>query len=236
MSPSALRTALRLGRVSNLPTVWTNVLAGLALAGGPLAPGRVALLGLATSLFYVAGMYLNDAFDRHWDARHRPDRPIPAGEVSAAAVFLAGFAMLGGGLALLALGLPTRPPLYAGLILTALIVVYDFSHKENPLAAVVMALCRVSVYAISALSVAAPPPLPVYLGALALLAYLVVLTTLARKETRRPGLRKVIGALIAGICFLDGAMLLLTGHTLAAAAAVGAFFLTRRLQRSVPGT
>ena len=27
-------TALRLGRVSNLPTVWTNALAGIALSGG----------------------------------------------------------------------------------------------------------------------------------------------------------------------------------------------------------
>ena len=29
--------ALRLGRVSNLPTVWSNSLAGLVLAGGFLA-------------------------------------------------------------------------------------------------------------------------------------------------------------------------------------------------------
>ena len=29
--------ALRLGRVSNLPTVWSNSLAGLVLAGGGLA-------------------------------------------------------------------------------------------------------------------------------------------------------------------------------------------------------
>ena len=32
--------ALRLGRVSNLPTVWTNALAGMVLGGGLLAPGR----------------------------------------------------------------------------------------------------------------------------------------------------------------------------------------------------
>ena len=29
-----LTVALRLGRVSNLPTTWTNVLAGMILAGG----------------------------------------------------------------------------------------------------------------------------------------------------------------------------------------------------------
>jgi len=39
-------TALRLGRVSNLPTVWTNVLAGAVLSGARLAPGRVLALML----------------------------------------------------------------------------------------------------------------------------------------------------------------------------------------------
>ena len=85
-----LRTALRLGRVSNLPTVWTNVMAGLALNGGALTPQVIIPLGVATSLFYVAGMYLNDAFDWRWDAQHRPERPIPAGEISARAVFATG--------------------------------------------------------------------------------------------------------------------------------------------------
>ena len=31
------------------------------------------------SLFYIGGMYLNDAFDREFDARARPDRPDPGG-------------------------------------------------------------------------------------------------------------------------------------------------------------
>jgi 4-hydroxybenzoate polyprenyltransferase len=51
-----LRTALRLGRVSNLPTVWTNVMAGLALNGGTLDPRVILPLGIAVSLFYVAGL------------------------------------------------------------------------------------------------------------------------------------------------------------------------------------
>ena len=46
----------------------------------------------------------------------------------------------------------------------------------------------------------------------------------------------MIGSLVAGIALLDAALLLVTGHELAAALAVGAFFLTRRLQRSVPGS
>ena len=88
------QVALRLGRVSNLPTVWTNTLAGIVLAGGRvLEPWTLPLL-VALSLFYVAGMYLNDAFDAGIDARERPERPIPAGLVSAETVFTLGFAMM----------------------------------------------------------------------------------------------------------------------------------------------
>lgn len=75
----AAGVALRLGRVSNLPTVWTNALAGAALAGGEPWQAAMLPLLLALSLFYVGGMYLNDAFDRDIDARERPARPIPAG-------------------------------------------------------------------------------------------------------------------------------------------------------------
>src|SRR2546425_8066153 len=70
---------LRLGRISNLPTVWTNVAAGIVLAGGTPAAGMLVVLATALSLFYVGGMFLNDAFDRAVDARERPERPIPAG-------------------------------------------------------------------------------------------------------------------------------------------------------------
>ena len=97
-----LAVALRLGRVSNLPTVWTNALAGIVLAGGHVADPRTLPLIAAFSLFYVAGMYLNDAYDAEIDARERPERPIPSGRVSAETVFTAGFAMMALGLALLA--------------------------------------------------------------------------------------------------------------------------------------
>ncbi len=96
-----LRDALILGRVSNLPTVWTNTLVGLALAGGAAGDARTLPLLLALSLFYLGGMYLNDAFDAAGDAVERPERPIPSGRVGRGTVFALGFAMLGGGLALL---------------------------------------------------------------------------------------------------------------------------------------
>jgi 4-hydroxybenzoate polyprenyltransferase len=238
MKRRSLEIALRLGRVSNLPTVWTNVAAGMALAGvGPLPPRLLALLGVAASLLYVGGMYLNDAFDAGWDAVHRPERPIPAGDVGARTVSVAGFAMLGVGVLLVRLATDGHRPLMAALALAVLIVIYDVSHKRNPFAPVIMALCRVTLYLLAALAVT-PASLPgtVYLGAGALLVYIVFLSTVARKETLHPRLPKLIGSLVAGIALLDGAILFLTGHGLGCLVAVGAFFLTRAAQRRVPGS
>jgi 4-hydroxybenzoate polyprenyltransferase len=238
MKRGGLETALRLGRVSNLPTVWTNVAAGMALGGVDALPvGLLALLGLGASLLYVGGMYLNDAFDAGWDAVHRPERPIPAGAVAARTVYAAGFAFLGAGMLLVRVATNDHRPLIAALALAALIVLYDVSHKRNPFAVVIMALCRVTVYVLAALAVT-PASLPraFYVGAGALFLYLVFLSTLARKETIHPRLPKMIGSLIAGIALLDAAILLLTGHGPGALVAVAAFFLTRVAQRRVPGS
>src|SRR5690348_6781104 len=85
---------LRLGRVSNLPTVWTNTLTGVVLAGGALRSIEVPVLMVAFTLFYTGGMFLNDAFDRDSDRRARPDRPIPAGLIQADSVFAMGYGMV----------------------------------------------------------------------------------------------------------------------------------------------
>ena len=71
-----LRTLLILGRVSNLPTVWSNCLAGWWLGGGGNT-GKLPFLFAGTTLLYIGGMYLNDAFDVEFDRQHRKERPIP---------------------------------------------------------------------------------------------------------------------------------------------------------------
>jgi hypothetical protein len=93
---------LELGRVSNLPTVWSNVLAGMVLSGGWLAPGALLAVLAGASAIYVGGMFLNDAFDAEIDARERPERPIPSGRIARRAVFAIGFAQLAGGVLLFA--------------------------------------------------------------------------------------------------------------------------------------
>ena len=182
-----LSTALKLGRVSNLPTTWTNVLAGLALSGAAITGEPSAALCAAISCFYVGGMYLNDAFDREYDARERPERPIPSGRVSAKAVFAIGFGLLGAGLAIVA-AIAFRPsgtglpPVLAALALCGLIVFYDLHHKQNPLSPLLMAGNRVLVYVTAALCVRVGLSLELAWGCLNLLCYLIGLTYIAKQE------------------------------------------------------
>jgi 4-hydroxybenzoate polyprenyltransferase len=239
-----LRTLLDLGRVSNLPTVWTNVLGGTVLSGGRLDPLSLGCLGLGASFFYVGGMFLNDAFDREFDAKHRRERPIPSGRATAAKVFATGFLLLGAGLGLVATAgalaagsrslLPWRP-LAAGTALAGLIVFYDAFHKGHSYGPVVMGLCRAALYLLAA-STLGHLGGPVVVGALLLLAYVVGLTAVARKEARNPRLRGVVGPLIAGISILDAALIALAGPAWLAAVAALGFPLTLAAQRYVKGT
>jgi 4-hydroxybenzoate polyprenyltransferase len=182
------RTFLLLGRVSNLPTVWSNALAGLVLAGGGMMLGDLVWLLLLMSLFYVGGMYLNDAFDHRIDAVERPERPIPSGQIDVAYVFSLGFGMLAigvVGLSWLALMQPTgggwRAGL-AGLALAAAIVYYDWRHKNDPLGPAWMGVCRMLVYLAAGLVIVATPPAWLYGAAFVLFCYLIGLTYIAKQE------------------------------------------------------
>ena len=181
-----LSTALRLGRVSNLPTVTSNVVAAIALAGGHPGASTIVLACVAMSLMYIAGMWLNDAFDRDIDRVERPERPIPSGEVTAATVFDAGFVMLGGGVAVVALAAFATgaggKPIVSAVALASLIIFYDANHKQNPLSPIVMGLCRAGVYTTAALLVRPDLCTAVLVGCTLLLTYLVGLTYAARQE------------------------------------------------------
>ena len=178
--------ALSLGRVSNLPTVWTNMLTGVVLAGGTLDDARAWLLLTSLTLYYVAGMYLNDAFDAGIDAVERPERPIPAGRVSRRTVFAAGYTMLAAAIALIAaagaIGDTGPWATLAGLALAAVIVFYDWHHKKNPLSPLVMGASRMLVYICAGLIFVAPLPRLLTVAAVVLLCYLIGLTYIAKQE------------------------------------------------------
>lgn len=222
---------LRLARISNAPTVASNVVAGAVLGGGSLAPRALVPVMLACVALYVAGMFLNDAFDRAWDARHRPERPIPSGRVPATRVLVAGAALLAGGV--LALASVRGAACVPALGLAALIVLYDAWHKGNPAAPFVMGACRALVYVTAARATGGQLGWPVAVGALLLCAYVAALTVLARRDAR---LEPLVGPLIAGISVLDALVVAARGLAALALACALAYPLTRRLQARIPGT
>lgn len=181
-----MATALRLGRVSNLPTVTSNVLAAMTLAGGNKSGVTIALVCFALSMMYVAGMWLNDAFDRDIDRALRPERPIPSGEVGAGTVFDVGFVLLGGGIVVVAATAFASgagwKPLVSAVALGSMIIVYNANHKDNPWAPVVMGLCRAGVYTTAALVARPHLSQEVLFGAGLLVAYLIGLTNAAHQE------------------------------------------------------
>jgi 4-hydroxybenzoate polyprenyltransferase len=156
------------------------VLAGSVLAGGSWQDWRVAVVLVAMSLFYVGGMYLNDYFDRAVDRVERPGRPIPSAQISASAVAGMGFALLAVGIVLMA-SMAVMAAL-AGTALAAVIVAYDAFHKGNPLAPIVMGLCRALVYGGAAAAAVGSVSGALVLAALTLLAYVAGLTYAAKQE------------------------------------------------------
>ncbi|MGH8731976.1 MAG: UbiA family prenyltransferase, partial [Burkholderiales bacterium] len=143
---------------------------------------------VSLSLFYVGGMFLNDAFDSPFDARSRPERPIPSGQVSSAQVYAVGFGMLAVAVGLLAwAGYGFDPftqwrPVVAGIALAIAITFYNWHHKDNPLSPLVMGVCRLLVYLAAAYAVANVLPQPVFVAAFVLLCYLIGLTYTAKQE------------------------------------------------------
>lgn len=189
-----LRTLLILGRVSNLPTVWSNCLAGWWLGGaGDVA--NLLLLCVGATCVYTGGMFLNDACDAQFDAMYRRERPVPAGLISLPAVWGWSFGWLGAGALLLTL--PGKSTAILAVLLVGCVVVYDFVHKFVTFSPLLMAACRFFLYLLAASTAAEGITGLAIWSSLALAAYIVGLSSLARKESARGVLRFWPGYLLA---------------------------------------
>lgn len=187
-----VKTWMTLGRISNLPTVWTNTLAAalLASSAGALAPPSVpvwTLLLVTLSLLYLAGMLLNDLLDADWDARHNNPRPITLGLVSRQQVRLASVLLLAlAAASALVLSQRVDEPqwlLGSVVLLVGCIFGYNLLHKKHAHSVWLMGACRSALYLTAAASLAIPPG-PIWLCAALLGVYISGLTYLARQEHR----------------------------------------------------
>jgi len=177
-----LRTLVILGRVPNLPTVWSNCLAGWWLAGGETYANLPFLFFSVTAL-YLGGMFLNDAFDVDFDRQHRPQRPIPSGAISLPAVWGWGLAWLAlGAVGLIAIGKTTGT---LAVVLLVCIIVYDATHKVITASPWLMGACRFWIYAIAGSTASwGVTGWPIWCG-MALALYVAGLGHLARLENSR---------------------------------------------------
>lgn len=158
-----MKAWLELLRISNLPTVWTNVAAGMAIGwmmGSGAADAQtdlllpIVLILLAASCLYSGGMVLNDIFDHEIDRAERPGRPIPSGRIRRNTAILAFVGlMLGGiGLATLAGRGGFLPPVVAALI-AVFAFLYNAVHARSAWSILFLAVCRGLLYPLGALAI-----------------------------------------------------------------------------------
>lgn len=129
-----MRALLVLGRVSNLPTIWSNCLCGWLIGAGlsdsfQMDWAMFAWLASGATAMYLGGMVLNDACDVAFDREHRPERPIPSGAISEKSVWYLGIGLLAAGMGLLAI--PGGATALLALALFNCILLYNFIHKKN---------------------------------------------------------------------------------------------------------
>ncbi len=190
---SRLTALLVIGRVSNLPTVWSNCLAAKALTLGPvLAFGALPLFGAddalllaGATLVYLCGTWLNDVADVDFDRAHRPGRPIPAGLLSRPLVGLLGGSAGAAGAGLM-LWAGASGPLVAALL--AAVLLYTALHKKWSGGVILMGLCRTLLGAAAASvffryrNAAGPLPWHALAWGAAVGVHIVGLSAMARRE------------------------------------------------------
>lgn len=229
MTAGRARAWLEIMRISNLPTVVSNAIAGAAVgaaAGWGIdgvtiwheMPEHLLWSIAAPPLAYVAGMILNDAFDARIDARERPARPIPSGRIRRLDAFAVGFALLAlsavvSRLSGSALALALTLALIGGVVL------YNAVHARSAASVLLLACCR-ALAALIPLTAFHGQPMRWTLVTIALPAALglwtVALSLLARGEaSTQPGPRARAGPLdlsIAGFFTCITGVAILAGH------------------------
>lgn len=216
-----LHALMSTARVANVPSVVSNVMLGAAAAWISAAQSvpdaawdRIAAACLSGILLYLSGNFFNDWMDDVWDARHRPERALPAGifrrgtyGITALLLGLAGFlsAFPAGSAAVHA----------AGWIVLG-VIAYTLLHKRVAWAVVFIGLCRAGLVWLGAAAFA-PDLVPwnagVTLAAAAVFCYIVVLSLAARRESKAaPSPSRRVPA-VAGLFLLVPVLMLASTDT-----------------------
>jgi hypothetical protein len=214
VSPSfSWRALLQLLRLPNVFTAFADVLLGYLITHESIGDGIALSLLLASSgCLYLAGMALNDVFDREIDAIERPQRPIPSGRIPLRIASRCGWGLLAAGVVGAAVvdfretqGAMFPGTLLIGGTLAVMVVAYDGYLKRTPLGPIAMGGCRALnvMLGMSAAPLDVWHPMHLWIAG-GLGVYVAGLTWFARQEattSRRPHLALaaivMLGALAA---------------------------------------
>lgn len=182
-------------RISNTPTLLSNVLVGLGLAAythrlqwsdttiAPQFTPPLTLLVITLALLcaYFGGLVLNDAIDIEHDKKHRPSRPLPLGIISKKQAEFVGSILLVTSI-ILASYTQERATLYMCLLVSC-VLAYTYLHRWLVPAVLCMGACRglTILVAYSAFDVELRVQ-PLVVFALGIAWYTAVLTYIARNE------------------------------------------------------
>lgn len=188
-----IRGYLDLARLPNVFTAVADVTMGFLIArppGDEWIPSRWdfgawAMLAVASSLLYIAGVVLNDVFDLEHDRDNRPERPLPSGRVSAAAARRFGWTLLW-----LGVGFGTATGLFTGnlrsgvvaTLLGSAILLYNGWLKRTPFGPLSMGLCRLLNVLLGIAAADIPLTPGFWLVAVAIGVYVTGVTWFARRE------------------------------------------------------
>lgn len=234
-----MHTWLSILRISNAPTVVSQVFAGAAVGwytlphGTALPLGALVLVLVGVLLSYLAGMILNDVCDARIDAAERPDRPIPSGRISLFIARFVGGSMLLIGISMLAVASPATLPW--AIALGACILAYDMLHTLSAGSFLLMASCRGLVPVIAALAVSDTADWSVLTWtAGAAFAFIAAVSIAARNEMTGFGLMARVAAwsLPVAACVplgMWGALAITPRGALLSSATVGAALLAAYL-------
>ena len=185
-----LHALLSTARVANVPSVVSNVGAGVVLGfltaadsgkqtlGAPWS--LVLILAVAGVLLYIGGNFFNDWMDRRWDAVHRPERALPRGLFPPVWYLRLAGCLLASGTGL-AWAANAKSGLVAGGIVLS-ITIYTRWHKQTPWAVVPMGVCRALLPVMGFLAIY-PYIDRVWPVACALFCYIMGLSLSARYES-----------------------------------------------------
>lgn len=184
------------------PWTWQN--------SSPQEWTQLGLLLGASACLYLSGLVLNDVFDYDVDKVERPERPLPAGQISLATARTLGWTLLLGGLICAGAASWLSGQVYSiatAVTLALAVVGYNAGLKNTPVGPVVMGTCR-WLNILLGMS-AGPTPWPTWqlLLAAGIGVYIVGVTVFAKGEAGESARSR----LIAGWVILLGGMGLLWG-------------------------